>query len=95
MDGADKRKLHAKAWEVMCKQGRILVSGSANGTAAALEGGGNVEACLARIQRDSSSGWKFKPSEPPEPLQALDNENEQEEQTRRHARHIGQRGNSR
>ena len=82
MDGAGKRKLHAKAWEVMCKQGRILVSTSANGTAAALEGGGNVEACLARIQRDSSSGWKFKPSEPPEPLQALDKENEHEEQTR-------------
>jgi hypothetical protein len=42
MDGEIDRKLHAKAFEVMCKQGRILVSGSANGTAAVLEEGGNT-----------------------------------------------------
>ena len=83
MDGEGNRKLHAKALEVMCKQGRILVSGSANGTAAALEEGGNIEACLVRIQRDSTQGWKFKPTEPPEPLAALDDEdNEEEEQSR-------------
>jgi hypothetical protein len=82
MDGPGNRKLHAKAFEVMCKRGRILVSGSANGTAAALEEGGNIEACVVRIQRESSSGWKFKPSEPPQPLAALNEDNEEEEQTR-------------
>jgi len=49
MDGETDRKLHAKAFEVMCREGRILVSGSANGTAAALEEGGNIEACVVRI----------------------------------------------
>jgi len=82
MDGEGKRRLHAKAFEVMCKRGRILVSGSANGTAAALEEGGNVEACVVRIQRDSAQGWKFKPSEPPEPLAALNEDNEEEEENR-------------
>jgi hypothetical protein len=82
MDGETDRKLHAKAFEVMCREGRILVSGSANGTAAALEEGGNIEACVVRIQRDSASGWKFKPSEPPEPLAALDEENEEEGEKR-------------
>jgi hypothetical protein len=82
MDGAGNRRLHAKAFEVMCEQGRILISGSANGTAAALEEGGNVEACVVRIQRDSPQGWKFKPSEPPEPLAALDEGNEEEEENR-------------
>jgi len=82
MDAEGKRRLHAKAFEVMCKRGRILVSGSANGTAAALEEGRNVEACVVRIQRDSSKGWKFKPSEPPEPLAALEEDNEEEKENR-------------
>jgi len=82
MDGAGNRKLHAKAFEVLCKRGRILVSGSANGTAAALEEGGNIEACVVRLQRNDAQGWKFKASEPPEPLAALDEDNEEEEQTR-------------
>ena len=82
MDGPGNRKLHAKAFEVICKRGRILISGSANGTAAALEEGGNIEACVLRIQRDRAQGWKFKPSEPPEPLAALDDDDEEEEQTR-------------
>lgn len=82
MDGGGNRRLHAKAFEVMCKRGRILVSGSANGTAAALEEGGNVEACVVRIQRDGGSGWTFKLSEPPEPLAALDEDKEDEEESR-------------
>jgi hypothetical protein len=82
MDGDGERRLHAKAFEVMCKRGRILVSGSANGTAAALEDGLNVEACVIRIQRDRAQGWKFKPSEPPEPLAELDEDNDEKEENR-------------
>lgn len=56
MDDKDERRLHAKAFEVMCKRGRVLVSGSANDTAAALEADSNVEACIVRIQRDRAVG---------------------------------------
>jgi hypothetical protein len=82
MDDKDERRLHSKAFEIMCKRGRILVSGSANGTAAALEANSNVEACVVRIQRDRSIGWKYIPSEPPEPQAALEDEDEEEEQRR-------------
>jgi hypothetical protein len=82
MDDKGNRRLHAKAFEIICKRGRILVSGSANGTAAALEEGHNIEACVVRIQRDRAVGWKFTASEAPEPLAALDKKNEDEEQNR-------------
>jgi hypothetical protein len=82
MDEAGERRLHAKAFEIMCKRGRILVSGSANGTAAALEEQRNVEACVVRIQRDRSVGWKLTASEAPEPLAAIGEEDEEEEQNR-------------
>lgn len=50
------RALHAKAFEVTCRRGRMLVSGSANATIAALYTG-NVEASVLRIQRDTQVGW--------------------------------------
>src|SRR5262249_55004730 len=67
MDGPEesKRPLHAKAYDILCRQGRILVSGSANGTAAALGPGGNVEACVVRIQRARTAGWGYAAAEAP------------------------------
>ena len=54
---------------------------SLTGTASLI---GYACSCLlyTSIQRDSASGWKFKPSEPPEPLAALDEENEEEGEKR-------------
>lgn len=67
MTEADKpRRLHAKAFETICRQGRIVVSGSANATGAALEPGRNVEACVMRLQRDRAAAWAFIPSEAPD-----------------------------
>ena len=63
MTEADEpRCLHAKAFEIICRQGRIVVSGSANATGAALEAGRNVEACVMRLQRDRRRpGPSFRP----------------------------------
>jgi hypothetical protein len=72
----ESRRLHAKAFEILCKRGRIVVSGSANGTTAALGAGHNVEACVVRLQRGRVTGWQYKPSEPLDP--ALINEDEQD-----------------
>ena len=73
------RRLHAKAFEVICKRGRVLVSGSPNATWAAIHGGRNVEACVARIQRAPTVGWRFSKAEVPELITALDNEPENDE----------------
>jgi hypothetical protein len=70
MDEAHLRRLHAKAFEVICKRGRILLSGSANATTAALSAGRNVEASVARIQRERIIGWRFAPAEPPDFVQS-------------------------
>jgi hypothetical protein len=48
------RRLHAKVFEVMCKRGRVLLSGSANVTRAALVGDRNIEACVLRVQREQT-----------------------------------------
>lgn len=76
LDGDGKRRLHAKALEILCRRGRIVVSGSANGTAAALGPGQNVEACVARLQRERMTGWTFSASEPPEPQAPIEEEAE-------------------
>jgi len=68
------RRLHAKAFEILCKRGRLLLSGSANGTTAALERDHNVEACVVRIERQRWAGWKFSTSEPPELQAALESD---------------------
>lgn len=82
LDAQGDRRLHAKAFEIMCKRGRVLVSGSPNGTTAALGRDQNVEACVVRIQRERMVGWKFIPSEAPEPQAALDADSDDEEQRR-------------
>ena len=81
MDTSDEaaRLLHAKAFELLCKRGRLLISGSANGTAAALDASHNVEACVVRIQRERSIGWSYVEAEPPDPLVDPDSELEGDE----------------
>jgi hypothetical protein len=60
------RRLHAKVFELKCKRGRVLLSGSTNATTAALSNNRNVEACVVRIEREPRAGWSFSASEPPE-----------------------------
>lgn len=69
LEAQGPRRLHAKAFEIQCRRGRVLLSGSANGTAAALGRDRNIEVCVARIQRERTVGWTFSATEPPE-LQA-------------------------
>ena len=81
MDTADEaeRLLHAKAFELLCKRGRLLISGSANGTAAALDASYNVEACVLRIQRERSIGWSLVEADPPDPPVDLGTDSEGDE----------------
>ena len=51
----DGRRLHAKVFEVLCRRGRILMSGSANATMAALMQGRNVELSVVRINEPRQS----------------------------------------
>ena len=61
MDAQGPRRLHAKVFEILCRRGRVVLSGSPNGTAAALDRERNVEACVVRIERAPSIGWKLRP----------------------------------
>lgn len=61
----EPRKLHAKAFEIICRRGRLLISGSANASAAALGGPNNVEACVLRVQRERARGWELEATDPP------------------------------
>lgn len=63
------RPLHAKLMEVVCERGRMLLSGSANATKAALLANGNIEVCTLRIEHEPSVGWSFQLAEPPIPCQ--------------------------
>lgn len=63
-EGAD-RILHAKMFEIVCKQGRIVVSGSPNATTAALGANHNIEACVIRVVPDIRSAWLLSASMPP------------------------------
>jgi hypothetical protein len=65
LEEANPRRLHAKLFEVLCRRGRIVLSGSANATTAALTTTNNVEACVARLYRQRAVGWQFSPSKPP------------------------------
>lgn len=56
--------LHAKLFELVCARGRIVMSGSANATGAALDGRVNVEACLLRIDRTDGARWLTSPASP-------------------------------
>jgi hypothetical protein len=59
------RRLHAKAFEIHCRDGRVVVSGSANGTNAALGKPGNVEMCVVRVQHGRTVPWLVTPADPP------------------------------
>ena len=65
------RLLHAKMYEIGCRRGRIVISGSPNSTDAGLGLSRNVELCVARIQRDQSPRWSFSKAHPPVPTPAL------------------------
>lgn len=60
----DDRRLHAKLFEIVCRSGRVEISGSANCSNAALRSCGNVEACVVRVERDVTSLWTFSPGTP-------------------------------
>jgi hypothetical protein len=64
-DADAKRLLHAKMFEVVCKRGRVVLSGSANATVSALTSTRNVETCVARIERPKQSGWALTPASAP------------------------------
>lgn len=73
----DSRPLHGKLFEVSCRSGRLLVSGSANATFAALGPRRNVEAVVARIQRGRRDGWALTKARVPAPMEnAEDSEDE-------------------
>lgn len=71
-----RRPLHAKAFEILCRHGRLLVSGSANGTSAGLGRDGNIEACVLRIQRERSVGWTLASAVWPEVQGAVEDNEE-------------------
>ncbi|RWM12858.1 MAG: hypothetical protein EOR72_20260 [Mesorhizobium sp.] len=78
LSAGDGRLLHAKAFEIVCRRGRILVSGSVNATSAALFSG-NVEAAVVRIQRDRLLGWTLEVATAPVPLPAINADSEDKE----------------
>lgn len=79
LNAQGQRRLHGKLFEIVCKRGRVIVSGSANGTSASLEENHNIEACVVRIQPNPSTGWRFERTEPPEFQAALDEKQDTED----------------
>lgn len=76
------RGLHAKMFEVVCANGRLVLSGSANATQAALIHGGptarNVEVCVLRTDHRSGHQWlTAKAKAPPKPDTVLDDEDDE------------------
>ena len=55
---ADRRLLHSKSIEILCRNGRLLLSGSANATSAALFGS-NMEAGILRIEPNRQGAWSI------------------------------------
>lgn len=74
----DDRPLHAKAFEVVCRKGRLLVAGSANASSRALGEDGNVEAVTVRIQRGNFTRWGWAPAEAPPWLSKVSEADESE-----------------
>lgn len=84
VEDAAARGLHAKVFEVACARGRLVMSGSANATGAALSHGGatcrNVEVCVLRTDRRAGRRWRVKPAKAPsKPKSALEGEDEEAE----------------
>lgn len=63
--GSDPRRLHCKLFEVVCKRGRLILSGSSNATVPGLDAQRNVELCVLRIHAQPSVHWAMIPSHPP------------------------------
>lgn len=66
------RDLHAKLFEIVCNNGRLVLSGSPNATAAALDGdrkagAQNIEVAVLRIESDSKRQWSLEPAVAPKP----------------------------
>ena len=77
VEDSTTRGLHAKMFEVVCANGRLVLSGSANATQAALMHGGltarNVEVCVLRTDHRSGHRWlTAKAKAPPKPEKVLD-----------------------
>jgi hypothetical protein len=77
--GEDARPLHAKMFEVICNRGRLILSGSANATTAALGENFNVETCVLRIQRNTLVGWSMTDATVPDPTPQSDDSIEDED----------------
>jgi len=78
----DKRLLHAKAIEILCRNGRLTLSGSVNATSAALFGG-NMEAGVLRIEPDRQGAWSLSGCSAPVRLANADDEDSEEEKRNR------------
>lgn len=72
------RLLHAKTFEIICNRGRILLSGSANATSAALNGSRNIEASVIRIDRNTLVGWEFVAATVPPPVEPMADKEEED-----------------
>lgn len=77
------RPLHAKLFEIVCKNGRLVLSGSANATSAALEAHanserGNIEVGILRRFPDATRQWSLLPATVPKPRAAHQEEQDDE-----------------
>jgi hypothetical protein len=61
----DRRRLHAKAIEVVCRQGRLLLSGSVNATTPALLEAKNVEVGVLRTLNRTTDLFGWRPAARP------------------------------
>lgn len=77
----DPRLLHAKCFEITCRNGRLIVSGSVNATRAALDKG-NIEAAVVRIQPNASAFWTLQPASPPTEVDRDETEEEDEDKAK-------------
>lgn len=75
--GSDNRRLHAKMFEVVCRRGRLILSGSSNATTAGLDAARNVELCVLRMQTEPSIRWTMRPSQPPSLIVEIEQDNDE------------------
>jgi len=75
----DRRPLHAKAYEIVCRKGSLVVSGSANASARALGDNGNVEAAVLRLRPKASALWGWQPADAPEAVDTIAEDAESDE----------------
>jgi hypothetical protein len=80
---APPRPLHAKLFEITCRNGRLVLSGSANATAAALETdarsvSGNIEVGVLRRFPSATGQWFLLPAATPKPRDRREEEPDDE-----------------